>query len=88
MSLSGWPFDFCAALHSIWTREAKKAKVLEQFIQKHASPPRCMSFSEFENADELENSSLRKQFTPFAKIRLDFHPKTRPATWRILLVQA
>ncbi len=47
---------------------------------------RCMSFSEFEEI--YNNANTTAKFDSFREIFMNFHPKTRPVLWRILITQA
>jgi hypothetical protein len=47
---------------------------------------RCMSFGEFE---DIYNDSIKNvKFETFRDVFMNFHPKTRPVIWRILITQA
>jgi hypothetical protein len=47
---------------------------------------RCMSFGEFEEI--YNNANTTGKFDSFREIFMNFHPKTRPVLWRILITQA
>jgi hypothetical protein len=47
---------------------------------------RCMSFGEFE--DVYNGANTNAKFDAIRDIFMDFHPKTRPVLWRILIAQA
>ena len=47
---------------------------------------RCMSFGEFENA--YKTSKEGNKFDAFTELFKNFHPKTRPVLWRVLINQA
>ena len=49
---------------------------------------RLMSFAEFEREYLNEDSNLHKAFKRIEYLFDQFHPKTRPVLWRILVVQA
>lgn len=49
---------------------------------------RCISFGEFEDAFFNQNSELCEKLSSFSDLFLNFHPKTRPILWRILVTQA
>jgi hypothetical protein len=46
---------------------------------------RCMSFGEFEEI--YYNANTTAKFDAFREIFVNFHPKTRPVLWRILITQ-
>lgn len=48
----------------------------------------CMSFGQFEHSFYQENSSIREAFSIVADIFVNFHPRTRPVLWRILVAQS
>lgn len=47
--------------------------------------PRCMSFAEFEEA--YMNPNLHNKFDAITELFLNFHPKTNPVFWRMLIAQ-
>ncbi|KON33012.1 MAG: hypothetical protein AC479_05970 [miscellaneous Crenarchaeota group-6 archaeon AD8-1] len=48
---------------------------------------RCMSYGEFENELMKKGSKVQEAFYTVGELFLNFHPKTRPVLWRILIVQ-
>jgi hypothetical protein len=49
---------------------------------------RSMSFGEFESGYFKEGSAVHSSFDVVVDLFFDFHPKTRPVLWRILVIQA
>lgn len=47
---------------------------------------RCMSFGEFENT--YQTAKKHNKFDAFIELFKNFHPKTRPVLWRVLVTQA
>src|SRR5205085_7401794 len=48
----------------------------------------CMSFGEFEDEWRKSGSLINNTFEIVFDLFRDFHPKTRPILWRILIIQA
>lgn len=48
----------------------------------------CMSFGEFEDQWRKRGSQISETFEIVFDLFCDFHPKTRPILWRILIIQA
>ncbi|HVG31664.1 MAG TPA: hypothetical protein VM911_01230 [Pyrinomonadaceae bacterium] len=48
---------------------------------------RCMTYGEFE-AEYFQEDGVAESFSIVAELFHDFHPKTRPVLWRILIAQA
>ncbi len=48
---------------------------------------RCMSYGEFESAFWDEKAQKEKKFDVFTDLFLEFHPRTRPILWRLLITQ-
>ena len=48
---------------------------------------RCMSYGQFENEFYKKKSKVRNAFSEVRNLFLNFHPKTRPVLWRILIIQ-
>jgi hypothetical protein len=51
-------------------------------------PSRCMTFGEFDEAFGEEQSAVHRYFNPVGFMFSEFHPRTRPILWIILLIQA
>jgi hypothetical protein len=51
-------------------------------------PARVMRFGEFDDAYATHNSTLRRACGEVAGLLHDFHPRTHPVLWRILVTQA
>lgn len=49
---------------------------------------RVMRFGEFNDEYSKQNSKLYKACAPVARLLFDFHPRTHPVLWRILIAQA
>lgn len=63
--------------------------VVEQLIvDERERPVRCKTFGEFSAEYADPASSLRRAFEPVHHLLNDFHPRTRPVTWRVLCAQA
>jgi hypothetical protein len=58
------------------------------FISSPNEPLRVMSFGQFEDLYRDAKSEVYQRFNPVSDLFLDFHPKTRPVLWRILITQA
>lgn len=50
--------------------------------------PRCMTYGEFQDLFRERSRSDDEAFIRITDLFLDFHPKTRPVLWRILVAQA
>jgi len=48
---------------------------------------RCLSYGEFETKYHHKSSEVYKKFEYVVGIFLNFHPRTRPVLWRILITQ-
>lgn len=55
-------------------------------VREPSGISRCMSFGEFEEIYNEVNTAGK--FDSFREIFINFHPKTRPVMWRILIAQA
>jgi hypothetical protein len=55
-------------------------------IRESKGISRCMSFGEF--TDRYMDPDLQMRFETVKDVFLNFHPKTRPVLWRILITQA
>jgi hypothetical protein len=61
----------------------------EKLLLREASGAiRLRSFGEFEQKFHNQASALHTSFLLVSDIFLDFHPKTRPVLWRMLIAQA
>jgi hypothetical protein len=49
---------------------------------------RCISYGEFEDESRKEGSPLLQAVSNVDEVLVDFHPRTRPVLWRVLLTQA
>lgn len=82
------PADAAARYRRQGLFEGVLDNVVEQLIvDERDRPVRCKTFGEFtaEYADVA--SSLRRAFEPVHHLLTDFHPRTRPVTWRVLCAQ-
>jgi hypothetical protein len=61
---------------------------IESLLVRESGSPRVMSFLEFENVRSIEDSHTRKAFERIEYLLADFHPRTRPVFWRVLLATA
>ncbi len=62
---------------------------IDSMIMKESKETwRLMSFAEFEREYLNENSTLHAAFKRIEYLLFQFHPKTRPVLWRILVAQA
>jgi hypothetical protein len=59
---------------------------VEALIVRENEVWHCMSYGEFESI--YRDEKIREKFNAFADLFLDFHPRTRPVLWRVLIVQA
>jgi len=57
-------------------------------IRPAGGTARVVRFGEFEDAYADQNSTLYKACSPVADLLYDFHPRTHPVLWRILITQA
>jgi hypothetical protein len=57
-------------------------------VRETGTPPRVMTFLEFENSRQLQDSSTKKAFGRIKYLLANFHPRTRPVFWRVLLATA
>lgn len=57
-------------------------------LRESGASPRVMSYLEFENARSLQDSPTRNAFDRIEYLLADFHPRTRPVFWRVLLATA
>lgn len=48
---------------------------------------RCMSFGRFESQYKDTSSDLHREFAEVVPLLLNFHPRTRPVLWRMLITQ-
>ncbi len=48
----------------------------------------CMRFGQFQAAYSRSDGEMRTRFSAIADIFIDFHPKTRPVLWRMLITHA
>jgi hypothetical protein len=60
----------------------------EALITDTGSVGRIKSFGEFEQEYQVEGSPVNKAFSRVEYLLLNFHPKTRPVFWRLLVTQA
>lgn len=51
-------------------------------------PARVMRFGEFDDAYAAQDSTVRRACRQVAELLHDFHPRTHPVLWRILVTQA
>jgi hypothetical protein len=63
------------AVHSLITNESEGAS-------------RVLRFAEFESEYDRKGSAVRRAFDRIGYLFEDFHPRTRPVLWRILISQA
>lgn len=62
--------------------------LVDSFIVAEADgSQRCMTYGEFESA-YYEDDKVAESFVEVAELFHNFHPKTRPVLWRILIAQA
>lgn len=62
---------------------------VEALVKKDSSAvERIRSFGEFEVEYHREQSEIGQAFSVFTDLFLDFHPKTRPILWRVLIAQS
>lgn len=61
-------------------------KAIESLIDEKTG--QCMSFGDFESEFKKSGSRINGTFEIVFDIFRDFHPRTRPILWRILLIQA
>lgn len=57
-------------------------------IRPGGGTARVVRFGEFDDAYANQNSKLYKACAPVADLLCDFHPRTHPVLWRILIMQA
>lgn len=61
-------------------------KAIESLIDEKTG--QCISFGDFESEFKRSGSRINETFEIVFDIFRDFHPRTRPILWRILLIQA
>ena len=57
-------------------------------VRESGAAPRVMSFLEFEHARTEQDGPTRNAFERIGYLVADFHPRTRPVFWRVLLATA
>lgn len=57
-------------------------------VREGAAPSRVMSFLEFETARGTQDAATKNAFERIEYLLIDFHPRTRPVLWRVLLATA
>lgn len=57
-------------------------------VREQGNVRRVMSFLEFESARAMQDSPTGSAFERIAYLLADFHPRTRPVFWRVLLATA
>jgi hypothetical protein len=57
-------------------------------LRLSSGPVRVMRFGEFNEAYAAQNSKLYAACAPVAQLLFNFHPRTHPVLWRILIAQA
>jgi hypothetical protein len=78
---------------AIYWRQGLPSGVIEPAIEAllvvgHDGQYRLMSFPECEAAYEKKNSKVRREFDEIKFLVDEFHPRSRPIFWRMLVVQA
>lgn len=61
---------------------------IEALVVSEGSQVRVMTYAEFEAEYEKPKSRVRETFDDIGFLVEDFHPRTRPVLWRILVAQA
>ena len=57
-------------------------------VRESGAAPRVMSFLEFAHARTEQDGPMRNAFERIGYLVADFHPRTRPVFWRVLLATA
>jgi hypothetical protein len=76
-----WPQGLASGLLD----SAVEALIVRGAAGEHS---RCMTFGQFDEAFGEEQSAVHRYFVPLQFIFSEFHPRSRPILWIILLIQA
>jgi hypothetical protein len=75
---------------SVYWRQGLPLGVVESAIEAILAAPeqRVMTYAEFEADYNRENTRVRENFDGISFLIEDFHPRTRPVFWRMLVTQS
>jgi hypothetical protein len=57
-------------------------------VETESGAARVMRFGEFNSAYDNLDSPVRRACEPLSKLMLNFHPRSHPVLWRVLIAQA